>query len=68
MGKVKNPMHGEIVEQLIKELGGVTVTAKICKIATSSVIAWRRSGVPRARQMYLQYRYPNLQVWGNLKK
>ena len=67
MGKVKNPMRGEIVDQLISELGGVCATAKKCKIATSSVIAWRRSGVPRARQMYLQYRYPDLQVWEYLR-
>lgn len=66
MGKVYNPLSGDLVDMLIDELGGVSATAKKCKIATSSVIAWRRSGVPRARQMYLQLRYPKLKVWKNL--
>lgn len=68
MGRVKNTVTGKLVDDLIAELGGVRATAKKCQIASSSVVAWRRSGVPRARQMYLQVCFPRLKVWKKIQK
>lgn len=63
MPRINNFFKDKKADELINELGGVSATAKICKIATSSVVAWRRQGVPRARIMYLYLAYPDLKVW-----
>ncbi len=66
MAKVINSIKGQNVDDLITELGGVAATARACEIATSSVVAWRKTGVPRARAMFLQVKYPKLKVWKQL--
>ena len=66
MAKIKNLINGEKAELLIHALGGVNETARICKIAASSVSSWRKLGVPRARLMYLKLKYPELSVWNTL--
>ena len=66
MGRVVNQIKEAWADRLIRELGGVTKTAKICHIATSSVCAWHKQGVPRARVMYLRLKFPKLEIWEDL--
>lgn len=66
MAKIKNKVKADKADALINELGGVCATAKICEIATSSVVSWRKLGVPRARLMFLQVKFPNLKIWQSI--
>lgn len=40
--------------QIIDELGGTAAVAGICDVKPPSVSEWRRTGIPRARLMYLR--------------
>lgn len=39
---------------LIDHLGGTTEVAKLCDVRTQAVSKWRKSGIPRARLMFLE--------------
>ena len=65
MSKNKNLL---LAKALIDELGGLTKVAGICKITAPSVFTWKIYGVPDARLMFLQLKYPNLNSWKLLDK
>ena len=46
--------------EIINALGGTTATADIFEIAPSSVSEWRRTGVPKARLMFLKLARPEV--------
>jgi hypothetical protein len=48
--------HCEIIELL----GGTAKVAQIFGIKMPSVSRWRKTGIPKARLMYLQVRYPKV--------
>lgn len=66
MAKIENTVKGEDALKLIKELGGIAATAKLCQIASSSVCSWKRLGVPRARLMFIRLARPDLAFWKEL--
>lgn len=45
---------------VIERLGGTYAVAKIFGIAPPSVSEWKRNGIPAARRMYLELKYPDL--------
>lgn len=45
---------------LIDSLGGTAKVAKIFGIKMPSVSRWRKTGIPEARLMYLQVKYPKI--------
>ncbi|MEY2654020.1 MAG: phage regulatory protein [Pseudomonadota bacterium] len=46
------------VSELIDALGGTMAVARLCEVSSQAVTQWRRSGIPRARIMYLRLRCP----------
>lgn len=60
--------------KLIDELGGTGAVARIFEISDPTVSIWRKTGIPKARRMYLKAVYPHLfvqqphNVIGNLSK
>lgn len=46
--------------KLIDELGGNAVVARLCDVSWSAVYQWRKSGIPRARLMYLKVVRPDV--------
>lgn len=44
---------------VIDRLGGATAVAALFGIAPQAVSQWRRSGIPRARRMYLELATPS---------
>lgn len=48
------------VNEIIDSLGGTSIVAKIFGISTAAVAKWRRTGIPRARLMYLHVKYPKI--------
>lgn len=57
---VRMRIHGEELEAVIRELGGVTAAARLFKITPSSVACWRRLGMPGYRVDYLRLARPAL--------
>lgn len=43
---------------IIDRLGGTCAVAKIFDIFPQAVTAWRREGIPKAREMYLKLAFP----------
>jgi hypothetical protein len=41
-------------DALIDELGGTVAVARLCEVTSQAVTQWRRTGIPRARLMYLR--------------
>lgn len=52
-----------IATLVIKELGGLTAVAKICKIRPQSVNNWRKRGMPKRSGQLLKALFPNLKAW-----
>lgn len=46
--------------KLIDELGGTGAVARIFEISDPTVSIWRKTGIPKARRMYLKLAYPHL--------
>jgi len=44
--------------QIIDALGGTSAVANIFNIKSPSVSEWRDLGIPKARRMYLELRFP----------
>lgn len=57
----------DLAKRVIEELGGVSVVARLCKIAPSSVCLWKETGLPQAREMFFRVAYPNLKAWTETK-
>jgi hypothetical protein len=43
---------------VIKNLGGTKAVAQLCGIKPPSVSAWKRQGIPQAREQYLRLLRP----------
>jgi hypothetical protein len=54
----QNEKHPD--SELIDDLGGTTEAAKFFKVSAPSISEWRRTGLPKARMMYLQLARPDL--------
>lgn len=46
--------------KIIDLLGGSLAVARLCDVTVGAVSQWRRSGIPRARVMYLQAVRPDV--------
>lgn len=57
-----------LATKVIDELGGTSQVARLMQISKASVSAWRKNGIPQAREMYFRVAYPKLEAWGNVKK
>lgn len=44
---------------IVDALGGPTVVGRIFQINSQAVSAWKKSGIPRARRMYLELVHPD---------
>lgn len=51
-------MDKPTASEIIDRLGGTTEVARICKIKPPSVSEWRATGIPPARQQYLELLRP----------
>lgn len=60
MPRLEKNIQGSDAVQLIKELGGITATAKKSDVATSSVCYWIRHGIPLERERILRAQFSNL--------
>ena len=45
---------------LIDQLGGTGAVAKLFEVSPPTVSIWRKSGISKARMMYLRLAYPEL--------
>ena len=43
---------------LIDEIGGTVRTAEICEVSSQAVSQWRKEGIPAARRMFLELKFP----------
>lgn len=46
--------------EIIDFLGGTAVVSKIFGVSSAAVSKWRRIGIPPARLMYLEVKYPKV--------
>lgn len=46
--------------RLIDLLGGTVETAKLAEVTPAAVSQWRRTGIPKARLMYLRLARPEI--------
>lgn len=44
--------------EIIDALGGTAAVARLCDVKQPSVSDWRKTGIPRARRMFLQLAHP----------
>lgn len=44
--------------EVIDALGGTSAVARACQVKDPSVSEWREKGIPKARRMYLELRFP----------
>lgn len=65
MPVIKKQSSPMLAISVISELGGLTATARICKVKPSSVAYWVKHGLPSAREMYLRLKYPKLKAWSD---
>lgn len=54
--------------EIINALGGTCAVARIFGIKAPSVSDWKELGIPRARMMYLEVKYPHLFITKKSKK
>lgn len=47
-------------DEIIDLLGGTTATAELCDVQPPSVSEWRKTGIPRARLMFLKAVRPDI--------
>lgn len=48
------PAQSVDADALIDQLGGTVAVARLCEVTSQAVTQWRRTGIPRARLMYLR--------------
>jgi len=46
--------------QLIDAMGGTAKVAALCKVSMAAVSQWRDDGIPEARRMYLELKFPDV--------
>ena len=46
--------------QIIDALGGTSETARLCEVQPASVSEWRKTGIPKARMMFIRLARPDL--------
>lgn len=46
--------------EIIDALGGTAAVARLCDVQPPSVSDWRKSGIPKARRMYLKLMRPDV--------
>lgn len=46
--------------RIIDALGGTAAVARMCRVRPQAVTQWRRAGIPQARRMYLELRFPSV--------
>jgi hypothetical protein len=46
--------------QIIDALGGTSETARLCEVQPASVSEWRKTGIPKARLMFIRLARPEL--------
>lgn len=51
---MKKTEHAKIIE----EIGGTVATANVCEVTSQAVSKWKRTGIPKARLMFLRERFP----------
>ena len=51
---MKNLEHVKIIE----EIGGTVATANVCEVSSQAVSKWKRTGIPKARLMFLKEKLP----------
>ena len=44
--------------KFIDACGGTTIVARACEVTTGAVSQWRTNGIPRARVMFLELKFP----------
>ena len=44
--------------EIIDALGGTSAVARVCQVKAPSVCEWRERGIPKARRMYLELKFP----------
>ena len=54
------PEESRADSELIDRLGGTVAVARLCEVSSQAVTQWRRSGIPRARRMYLEVIRPEV--------
>jgi len=45
--------------EVIDRLGGTMAVTRLCQVKSASVSKWRKTGIPRARRMYLELIRPD---------
>jgi hypothetical protein len=55
-------MEIKTTSRLIDEIG-VSALARACEVNPQAVSQWKRNGIPRARMMFLEFRFP--ETFGN---
>lgn len=63
-GYKSNP---QLARDVITELGGVTKTAKIVELRSSSVCGWKTYGLPQSRYQFLKLKFPDLKAWAKFE-
>jgi hypothetical protein len=46
--------------QIIDALGGTSETARLCEVQPASVSEWRKTGIPKARMMFIRLARPDI--------
>lgn len=46
--------------ELINQMGGTIRVANLCSVSSQAVSKWRKTGIPKARMMYLGLVFPDL--------
>lgn len=46
--------------EIIDALGGTSAVARVCQVKAPSVCEWRERGIPKARRMYLELKFPKV--------
>lgn len=46
--------------KIIDALGGTSETARLCEVQPASVSEWRKTGIPKARLMFIRLARPEL--------
>jgi hypothetical protein len=47
-------------KHIIKSLGGVAATARLCEVSNAAVSQWSDNGIPKPRLMYLRLARPDI--------
>jgi len=47
-------------KQIIKSLGGVSATARLCEVSSAAVSQWQTEGIPKSRLMFLKLARPEV--------